>query len=66
MPQQTFEFEKDIEGKNEHSIYTHCLNCYSWGINFPFEKECGNCGSSETLTYYDSKTINNYLTLKNK
>jgi len=65
MAQQTFEFERDIQGKNEHSVYTHCLNCHSWGINGPFETECGNCGSNETLTYYDSKTINNYLTKTN-
>ena len=66
MAQQTFEFERDIQGKNQHSVYTHCLNCHSWGINGPFGTECGNCLSNDTLTYYDSKTINDYLITKKK
>ena len=62
MKTESFEFEKELINKNEHSVYIHCLNCFTFGVNMPFEKECGNCGSHETLTYYDSKTINNYLT----
>jgi hypothetical protein len=64
--EKAFEFEKKITNKNIHSVYTHCLSCYMWGVNIPFEKECGNCGSLETLTYYDSETINNYLNNENE
>lgn len=56
-----FDFEKQIEGTNVHSVYTKCPMCFSWAINFPLEKECGNCGYSECITYYDAETINNYL-----
>lgn len=44
--------------EHTHSLYTHCLECYSWGIDMPlpFEKaaECGNCRSMHTVKYYPS------------
>jgi len=52
------EFEKGAVGKNVHSVYVHCNSCYSWGVNLPLEKECGNCGNTEdAFTYYDAETI---------
>lgn len=56
-----FPFEKEIVGKNVHSVYTLCSECRSWGINMPLEKQCGNCGYTEGKTYYDAETIYNYL-----
>jgi len=37
---------------HKHSIYMHCWVCHTWGIGFPNDKVCGNCGSEETTTYY--------------
>jgi hypothetical protein len=59
-----FPFEKEIIGKNVHSVYTRCSECGSMGINTPLEKTCGNCGYSEGKTYYDAETIHNYLASK--
>lgn len=56
-----FDFEKELVGKNVHSVLSVCPECGSHGINFPLDKECGNCGYSETITYYDAETINNLL-----
>lgn len=39
------------EHSHTHSVYTHCLNCYTWGINFPHTTDCGNCGSLDTVLY---------------
>lgn len=36
---------------HEHSVYTRCLECLSWGINTPNEGRCGNCRSHETILY---------------
>lgn len=44
--------------EHTHSLYTHCLGCYSWGIDLPSSfitaAVCGNCGSLETVKYYPS------------
>lgn len=56
-----FPFEKDVVGKNVHSVITVCPECGSHGVNMPLEKICGNCGYSETRTYYDAETIQIYL-----
>ena len=56
-----FPFEKEVVGKNIHSVYTHCLECGFKGINLPLIKECGNCGFPKTQTYYDAATIDSYL-----
>lgn len=59
------EVEKELVGKNLHSVYTHCLSCHSWGINMPLNKVCGNCGkNTDTYTYYDSETIASALQAK--
>lgn len=50
-------WERLLVGKNIHSVYTLCRDCGMKGINFPFEEECGNCGSENTIRYYDKKTI---------
>ena len=52
------EFDKGAVGKNVHSVYVYCNSCFSWGVNLPLEKECGNCGNTEdAFTYYDAETI---------
>jgi len=43
--------------KNLHSVYTLCNECHTWGVNYPGSKECGNCGSFDTMVYYDEETV---------
>jgi hypothetical protein len=50
-------WEQKLLGKNIHSVFTWCKDCHSEGINIPFNDECGNCGSKNTVRYYDKKTI---------
>lgn len=50
-------WEKDAVGKNVHSVYVFCFECKTDGINMPLERQCGNCSSYETTTYYDRETI---------
>lgn len=52
---------KAFKGKNLHSVYTHCYECKMWGVNFPNDDVCGNCNSTDTMTYYDSETIKKQL-----
>lgn len=59
-----FPFEKDIVGKNVHSVISVCPECGSHGINLPLDKQCGNCGYTETRTYYDAHTVHNLLESK--
>ena len=51
------DWEKRIEGKNVHSVFTWCKDCGLMGCNIPFNDECGNCGSKNTIRYYDKETI---------
>ena len=37
---------------HQHSIYTWCMACHGWGINFPNDPVCGHCQSTETIEYY--------------
>lgn len=41
--------------QHEHSIYTMCWHCHSWGINLPGNTVCGDCGSDDTTIYYPLK-----------
>lgn len=50
-------WEKKLVGKNIHSVFTWCKDCGMKGCNIPFEDECGNCGSKNTVRYYDKETI---------
>jgi hypothetical protein len=36
--------------QRKHSLYTLCLSCRCWGINFPNDDVCGNCQSTNTIT----------------
>lgn len=54
-------WEEEITDKNVHSVYTKCLDCLTVGVNLPYNNTCGNCGSENTIRYYDSETINNLL-----
>lgn len=50
-------WEKELEGKNIHSVFTWCKDCGMEGCNIQFNEECGNCGSKNTVRYYDKETI---------
>ena len=50
-------WEHKLLGKNIHSVFTWCKDCHSEGVNIPFNDECGNCGSKNTVRYYDKETI---------
>jgi hypothetical protein len=50
-------WEQKLIGKNIHSVFTWCKDCHNEGINIPFNDECGNCGSKNTVRYYDKETI---------
>jgi len=47
--------ERDIV--NIHSVLTKCFECGMIGINLPDVTTCGNCNSSDTVRYYDEKTV---------
>ena len=51
------DWEHKLIGKNIHSVFTWCKNCHSEGVNIQFNEECGNCGSKNTVRYYDKETI---------
>ena len=51
------DWERKLVGKNVHSVFTWCKDCGMRGCNIPFEDECGNCGSKNTVRYYDKETI---------
>lgn len=48
---------------HEHtaSVYTHCLDCHTFGIDLPTDfisaSKCGNCTSMRTVKYYPSCCI---------
>lgn len=50
-------WEHKLIGKNKHSVFTWCKDCHGEGVNIPFNDECGNCGSENTVRYYDKETI---------
>lgn len=56
-----YEWQKQLIGKNKHSVLTKCFECLMIGVNFPMINSCGNCGHHNTITYYDSETIDKYL-----
>lgn len=47
--------------EHTHSLYTHCLDCFMFGIDMPTRfidaSECGNCRSINTVKYYPSCCI---------
>lgn len=57
----TFPFESEIVNTNEHTVFSLCPDCHHWGVNFPLDKVCGNCGYPKTITYYDAETIDKYI-----
>lgn len=61
LEKEPFEWQKELVGKNVHTVHSWCPQCLSFGVNMPLENECGNCGHTATRTYYDAKTINNYI-----
>jgi rRNA maturation endonuclease Nob1 len=63
---QASNWEEKLLGKNIHSVYTWCKDCHAEGCNIPFNDECGNCGSQNTVRYYDKETIDLLFQTSNK
>lgn len=61
IEKEPFKWQKDIVGNNIHSVYSWCPECLKFGINMPLVNECPDCGHTATITYYDAKTIDNYI-----
>lgn len=61
LAEEPFQWQKDLVGKNKHSVYCWCPECQSFGINMPLQTVCGNCGYPKCTTYYDVHTINDNL-----
>jgi len=51
------DWEKELVDKNIHGVFTWCKDCGMEGCNTPLNDECGNCGSQNTVRYYDKETI---------
>lgn len=62
---EPYDWQKELVGKNEHSVYAYCPQCSSFGINMPLDNKCGNCGYAKCRTYYDAETIDAYLSQLN-
>lgn len=41
----------------DSSLYMRCNECQSFGTPMQGNTECGNCGSSDTVWYYDHDTV---------
>jgi ribosomal protein S27E len=54
---EPYDWQKGLVDKNEHSVYVKCGQCGSWGVNFPLDVKCANCGYEKCITYYDAQTI---------
>lgn len=65
IEKEPFQWQKDLVGKNQHTVYSWCPECLKFGVNMPLENCCPDCGHTKTITYYDAKTINENL-IKNK
>ena len=61
LANEPFPFQKELVGKNIHSVYSKCPECGSFGINMPLDNICGNCNYPRCITYYDAETIYQYL-----
>lgn len=59
---EPFNFQRELVGKNIHSVFVKCPQCGSIGVNEPLNIICGNCNYPKCITYYDAETIQNYLT----
>ena len=54
---EPYEWQKQLVGKNEHTVYVSCGQCGKMAVNFPLDNKCGNCGYAKCITYYDAQTI---------
>lgn len=54
---EPYDWQKELVGKNEHTVYVKCGQCGTFGVNFPLDTKCGNCGYAKGITYYDAQTI---------
>ena len=51
MKSEEARMESEGPHTHEHSVYTRCLECQSWGINLPGETRCGNCSAEGCVLY---------------
>ncbi len=51
MKSEEARMESEGPHTHEHSVYTRCLECQSWGINLPGETRCGNCSAEGGVLY---------------
>ena len=58
---EPYDWQKELVGKNEHSVFVVCGQCGLQGVNFPLDNKCGNCGYEKCLTYYDAQTIDKLI-----
>lgn len=64
---EPYDWQKELVGKNEHSVYVHCGQCGQMSVNFPLDNKCANCGYEKCITYYDAQTIDSLIeSLKKK
>lgn len=54
---EPYDWQKELVGKNEHSVFVSCGQCGQWAVNFPLDNKCSNCGYEKCITYYDAQTI---------
>jgi len=54
---EPYDWQKELVGKNEHSVYSKCGQCGSMNVNFPLDNKCPDCGYEKCITYYDAQTI---------
>lgn len=47
-----------------NSIYTRCNDCRTFGICFPHDRKCGNCGSCDVVRYYPETAIFHFVDIK--
>jgi len=61
LEKEPYKWQEELVGENVHTVYSWCPECLTFGVNMPLYNECRDCGHTATITYYDAKTINNYL-----
>src|SRR6185312_2852089 len=49
---EPYDWQKDLVGKNDHTVHSWCPECQSFGVNMPLDNKCGRCGYAKCITYY--------------
>jgi hypothetical protein len=59
---EPYEWQKELVGKNEHTVFVNCGQCGKMAVNFPLDNRCSGCGYEKCITYYDAQTIDSLIT----